>query len=143
MINKQVFVSPVTYIGPIGRLAIGWGVYESVADECKKAGIKKALITTTGLKGTGIVDEIKGILSHNSIAHEVYDKVTTNPKDYQIMEAYEVLKETGCDGVVSVGGGSSHDCGKGARVLAANEGKSICDFSISQNWMEAEKHIAG
>jgi methanol:N,N-dimethyl-4-nitrosoaniline oxidoreductase len=48
---------------PMNKIAIGWGVHEMVADECKQAGIKKALITTTGLKGTGIVDEIKQILT--------------------------------------------------------------------------------
>ncbi len=141
MINKEMFEFPITYTNVIPRIALGWGAHETVADECKAAKIKKALIVTSGLKGTGIVDEIKGILEHNGVPTEIYDKITSNPKDYQVMEAYKVLKDGECDGVVSVGGGSSHDCGKGVRVVAANGGKDILNFSafIDPPWMEEVK----
>jgi alcohol dehydrogenase class IV len=131
MINKEIHEFPIIYSNsnPIGKIAIGWGVHLTVADECKAANIKKALIVTTGLKRTGIVDEIKSILNYNGVPTEVYNKVTSNPKDYQVMEGYKVFKESGCDGVVSVGGGSSHDCGKGIRIVAANDGAYICDLS--------------
>jgi len=141
MIDKEVFQFPIIYTNPIGRIAIGWGAHQTVADECKALNIKKALITTTGLKGTGIVDEIKQILTTNGVVVEVYDKVTSNPKDYQMMEAYQVFKEAGCDGVVSVGGGSSHDCGKGVRIVSANDGRHITEFAafIEPPWMEELK----
>jgi alcohol dehydrogenase class IV len=139
--NKQVFQFPIIYTNPIGRIAMGWGAHETVADECKAIKIKKALITTTGLKGTGIVDEINQILVSNGVATEIYDRVTSNPKDYQMMEAYNVFKEAECDGVVSIGGGSSHDCGKGVRIVAANDGRHITDFAafINPPWMEEVK----
>jgi methanol:N,N-dimethyl-4-nitrosoaniline oxidoreductase len=138
MIEKRVFEFPITYTTVIGQIAIGWGVHETVANECKALSIKKALITTTGLKGTGIVDEINHILTTNGIATEIYDKVTSNTKDNEVMEAYEVFKAAECDGVVSVGGGSSHDCGKGVRAVAANDGKYIGDMSVFLDppWME-------
>ncbi|MFC1933001.1 iron-containing alcohol dehydrogenase [Chloroflexota bacterium] len=134
MINNQMRQFPIVYTGPVGRTAIGWGVHTTVADECKAANVKKALIVTTGLKGTGIIDEIKGILEYNGIATELYDKITSNPKDYQVMEAYKVFKEGECDGVVSIGGGSSHDCGKGVRIVACNDGKDILDFVPGMPW---------
>jgi alcohol dehydrogenase class IV len=143
VINKQMYQFPIIYTMPINRIAIGWGVHETVADECKQAGIKKALITTTGLKGTGIIDEINQILTGNGIATEIYDKITSNPKDHEVTEAYQVFKNAECDGVVSVGGGSSHDCGKCVRILAANEEKQIYDFVLHKDvpWMEeAKKH---
>ena len=141
MIDKRIFEFPIIYTNQIGQVAIGWGVHETVANECKAAGIKKALITTTGLKGTGIVDEINQILTSNGVATEIFNKVTSNPKDYEVMEAYKVFKESGCDGVVSVGGGSSHDCGKGVRAVAANNGKYICDMAVVLDppWMETLK----
>jgi len=141
MIDKKVFEFPIRYTQPVGKIAIGWGVHETVADECKAANIKKALITTTGLKGTGIIDEINQILTTHGISTEIYDKVTSNPKDYEVMEAYKVFKEAECDGVVSVGGGSSHDCGKGVRAVAANDGKYICDMAalLDPPWMEEIK----
>jgi alcohol dehydrogenase class IV len=143
MIDKKVFEFPIHYTGVIGRIAIGWGVHETVADECKAVNIKKALITTTGLKGTGIVDEINQILTTHGISTEIFDRVTSNPKDYEVMEAYKVFKEAECDGVVSVGGGSSHDCGKGVRAVATNEGKDVCDMAvfIDPPWRETVKNF--
>ncbi len=140
MINKHISEFPIIYANsnPIGKIAVGWGVHTTVADECKAVNIKKALITTTGLRGTGIVDEIKGILNYNGISTEVYNKVTSNPKDHEVMEAYELFVGTQCDGIVSVGGGSSHDCGKAVRIVAANEGRHICDFAafVTKPWMK-------
>jgi methanol:N,N-dimethyl-4-nitrosoaniline oxidoreductase len=141
VINKKIYEFPIHYTSPLCKIAIGWGVHETVADECKAVNIKKALITTTGLRGTGIIDEINQILKTHGISTAIYDKVTSNPKDHEVMAAYKVFKEAQCDGVVSVGGGSSHDCGKGVRALAANDGKHISDFAafIDPPWMEAIK----
>jgi formaldehyde dismutase / methanol dehydrogenase len=136
MINQQIAEFPIIYSLSLGSYGIGWGVHTTVADECKKAGIKKALVVTTGLRGTGIVDEIVKILKHGGIATEVYKKVTSNPKDYEIMEGYEVYKKAECDGIVSVGGGSSHDAGKGIRIVLANDGRHICDFAAYLDWMQ-------
>jgi alcohol dehydrogenase class IV len=143
MINKQTFQFPVIYTNTVDKIAIGWGVHETVADECKQAGIKKALITTTGLKGTGIVEEINHILTTHGVSTEIYNKVTSNPKDYEVMDAYEAFKEAKCDGVVSVGGGSSHDCGKLVRAVAANGGRHVCDMAIFLDppWMEEVKKL--
>lgn len=141
MIEKNVFEFPISYTTVLGQIAIGWGAHETIADECKSANIKNALITTTGLKRTGIVDEIKGILNYHRIATEIYDKVTSNPKDYEIMAAYQMFKEAQCDGVVSVGGGSSHDCGKGVRAVSTYGGMNIHDMSVRRNpkWTEQAK----
>jgi len=132
MINTEMFQFPIIYANarPIGRIAVGWGVHKTVADECKAVGMKKALIVSTGLKGTGIVDEIDGVLKAGGIATEIHNKVTSNPKDTEVMEGYQIFKETGCDGVVSVGGGSSHDCGKAIRAVASNDGRNIMEFGI-------------
>lgn len=143
MIDERIFEFPISYTNLIGQTAIGWGAHKTVANECKAVGMKNAMITTTGLKGTGIVEEIDAILKQGGIATVIYDKVTSNPKDHEVMEAYEIFKESGCDGVVSVGGGSSHDCGKGVRAVYANDGKYIGDMvaAIDPPWMEAMKEL--
>jgi len=128
LINKQMIQYPIIYSRPGAKTGIGWGAHTTVADECKAANIKKALIVTTGLRGTGIVDEIKGILEYNGVATDLFNKVTSNPKDHEIMAGYKAFKEAECDGVVSIGGGSSHDCGKGIRVVASNNGRDIGEF---------------
>lgn len=143
MINKNIYEFPILYTNALPRIALGWGAHETVADECKTVKIKKALMVTTGLKGTGIVDEIKGILNYNGVSTEIYDRVTSNPKDFQVMEAYKVFKESGCDGIVAVGGGSSMDCGKSLRVVAANGGKDVLNFGafLDPPWMDTLKKL--
>lgn len=142
MINKEIFEFPIVYTNPIPRIALGWGAYQTVGDECKAAGMKKALIVTSGLKGTGIVEEIKGVINYAGVATEIFDKITSNPKDYEIMAAYKVFKEGQCDGVVAIGGGSSIDTGKCVRVLAANGG-NVTKYSVFLDppWTETLKKM--
>ena len=40
------------------------------------------------------------------MAVTVYDKVESNPKDYNVMDAYQLFTDEKCDGFVSIGGGS-------------------------------------
>jgi alcohol dehydrogenase class IV len=130
VINKEIFEFPIVYTNPIPKIALGWGAYQTIGDECKGAGMKKALIVTSGLKGTGIIEEIKGVIKHAGVATEVYDKITSNPKDHEIMAAYKMFKEGQCDGVVAVGGGSSIDTGKCVRVIDANGGQHVNNFTV-------------
>lgn len=143
VINQNIHEFPIIYTNPIPKIALGWGAHQTVADECKGAGIKKALLITSGLKGTGIIDEIKGILEHNGVAVDVYDGVTSNPKAHQVMEAYKVFTDGQCDGIVAVGGGSSMDTGKGVRVVAANGGEDVTNFIalLDPPWMETLKKL--
>ena len=130
MINKEIYEFPIVYTNPIPKIALGWGAHQTIGDECKAAGMKKAIIVTSGLKGTGIVEEIQGVINHAGVATEIYDKITSNPKDHEIMGAYKVFKETGCNGVVAIGGGSSIDTGKCIRVIDANGGKDVTNFTV-------------
>jgi len=143
LINENIHQFPIIYAGNwgLGRIATGWGAHKTVADECKQLGMKKALIVTTGLKGTGIVDEINQIISTQGVATEIFSGVTSNPKDHEVMAGYKVFKEAQCDGVVSVGGGSSHDCGKAIRAVASNDGTDVSNFQLGIDlpWTEQMK----
>ncbi len=141
--NKQRKEFQIIYVQPPRKVAIGWGVHQTVADECKSAGMSNALIVTTGLRGTGIVEEVREVLKYNGVSSEVYDKVSSNPRDFQVMEAYEAFKAAGCDGVVSIGGGSSHDCGKGLRLVHGNDGRHVNDMGIwlDPPWQEVIKGV--
>ena len=131
--NKQRKEFQIVYLNPPQRIAIGWGVYETIANECKNYGIKKALLITTGLKKTGIIDEVSQVLKFNGVAFEIFDKVSSNPRDFQAMEAFQAYKDAQCDGIVTVGGGSSHDVGKAVRLLIANPEKHITEMAA---WLD-------
>lgn len=111
------------------RAMIGWGAYRMAGEEAKAIGIKHALIVTSGLRGTGIIDEVTGVLKHAGIEVTVFNGVTSNPKDHEVHAAHKLFKEAQCDGVISVGGGSSHDAAKAVRIVEAHDGQSIREFN--------------
>jgi len=124
MLNKQIRQFPLLYVHQHARQIVGCGAYEMTGMECKMYGITNALVVTTGLKGTGIVEEVCSVLKNAGIAYTIFDKVTSNPKDYEVKAGAKVYREAGCNGVVSIGGGSAHDAGKGIRICMTNEGEN-------------------
>src|SRR5438132_13348753 len=87
---------------------------------------------------------MKSIFEKAGVAVSIYDKVESNPKDYNCMDAYKLYIDDKCDGFVSIGGGSSHDTTKGARVVAAHDGRNINEFQGFQTSEKLENpaHIA-
>jgi alcohol dehydrogenase class IV len=123
MIKTEIKEFPLLYVRQHSRAIVGWGSHKMAGEECKAYGIKHALLVSTGIEGTGIIEEVKGVLEYAGIAISVFDGITSNPKDKEIFVAYKAYKDAGCNGIVSVGGGSSHDAGKAVRLLATNEGE--------------------
>ncbi|QIN80483.1 NDMA-dependent methanol dehydrogenase [Rubrobacter marinus] len=119
---------PIKEFHPIPRGLMGPGAYELIGVEAKKLGFKKTLIMTSGLKGTDIIEDIKGKVEYQGIEVVVYDKVESNPKDYNVMDAYQLYSENSCDSFISIGGGSSHDACKAARIVVAHDGRNINEF---------------
>lgn len=58
---------------------------------------------------------------------KVYDGVQPNPTIKNVNAGLDILHSNECDCVISLGGGSSHDCAKGIALLATNGGK-IADY---------------
>lgn len=110
------------------RSLLGAGAAEQAGPEAAAMGLKHVLFVTSGLRGTGIIDECKTNFENAGVSVTVYDRVESNPKDYNVMDAYKAFTEAECDGFVSIGGGSSHDTTKGARVVAAHDGRNVNEF---------------
>jgi methanol:N,N-dimethyl-4-nitrosoaniline oxidoreductase len=125
---SKVFEFPVKEFFPQPRGLIGPGASEMAGPEAAAMGLKHVLFVTSGLRGTGIIDEMKKNFEQAGVAVTVYDKVESNPKDYNVMDAYKFFTQAQCDGFVSIGGGSSHDTTKGARVVAAHDGRNVNEF---------------
>ena len=75
----------------------------------------------------GMADKVKGILEEAGLDVVIFDGAQPNPTDLNVEAAFEVWKENSCDAIVSLGGGSSHDCAKGLGLIAANGG-NIRDY---------------
>jgi methanol:N,N-dimethyl-4-nitrosoaniline oxidoreductase len=119
---------PIKEFHNVPRGLLGPGAYELVGVEAKQLGFKRSLLMTSGLRGTGIIEDIVGKVKYQGVDVVVYDKVESNPKDYNVMDAYQLYADEKCDSFISVGGGSTHDACKGARIVAAHDGRNVNDF---------------
>lgn len=104
---------------------MGAGCVSVVGERCKILGGKKALIVTDkflrSMEG-GAVELTVKYLTEAGIEVAYYDGVEPNPKDTNVREGLAIFKSEDCDMIVTVGGGSSHDCGKGIGIAATHKG---------------------
>ncbi|MCX5464946.1 iron-containing alcohol dehydrogenase [Alcaligenes parafaecalis] len=93
-----------------------------------KMGFKKALIITDAdLAKLGMAQLVAEKLTAQGINTAIFDKVQPNPTVGNVNAGLDALKAHGADLIVSLGGGSSHDCAKGVALVASNGGK-IADY---------------
>lgn len=90
----------------------------------KSLGGKKVLVVTDGfLARSGMAADIQNILKSSDIDSVVFDGVEPNPKDINVEAGLSVFKQNQCDSIISLGGGSSHDCAKAIGLVASNGGR--------------------
>ncbi|GIU53448.1 L-threonine dehydrogenase [Shewanella sp. KT0246] len=107
---------------------IGQGGVDDAINDIKTLGFKRALIVTdTPLVKIGLVEKVTSKLIDNGIAVFVFDGVQPNPTMGNVEAGLTMLKAHECDFVISLGGGSPHDCAKGIALVATNGGK-ISDY---------------
>jgi len=120
-------LGPVRYLVPPISM-IGCGSAKTVGDYLKTLGAKKALIVTdAGLSKIGVAATIKKYIEDAGLQATIFDGAEPNPTDLNVADGVKAYKENGCDSIVSLGGGSSHDTGKGVGIVATNGGQ-IKDF---------------
>lgn len=105
------------------NLLFGRGRVNEIGLEVAKYG-KKALIVTgrSSTKKSGLLDKTKSLLEEAKVEYEVFDKVEQNPLTTTVYEGVEVIKETGCDIILGLGGGSIMDAAKSIAFSAKNPG---------------------
>lgn len=84
-------------------------------------GRKALIVTDTHLDKMGISEGIKESLTNAKVDFTLFDKVTTEPIMEYVEEGLKVFIENKCDLIISVGGGSPIDTGKGISVLVTNK----------------------
>jgi alcohol dehydrogenase len=86
---------------------------------------RKALIVTTAgnsVKKYGYLARLEEQLHKANVEYVLFDRVLANPIKSHVMEGAKIAKETGCDFVIGLGGGSSIDSAKSIAVMATNAG---------------------
>jgi len=107
---------------------LGVGCSKETGEQAKQLGAKKMLIVTdAGLAKIGVADQIKGYIEAAGLQAVIYPGAEPNPTDKNVHDGVKVYQDNGCDGLVTLGGGSSHDCGKGIGLVIAGGG-NIRDY---------------
>ena len=97
---------------------VGENCSSQIPDRLKNIGGTKPLVVTDqGIVAVGILKQITGILDAAGMQYAVYDKTVPNPTDNNVAEAFELYKKEKCDSLITLGGGSSHDCGDRKSVV--------------------------
>lgn len=107
---------------------MGAGCLKDATDSIKAQGFTKGLIVTDKiLNQIGVVKQVQDLLSERHVEAVVFDGTQPNPTIGNVNAGLALLKQNECDFVISLGGGSPHDCAKGIALVAANGGK-IADY---------------
>jgi alcohol dehydrogenase len=108
---------------------MGIGAHKQLGEQVKSLGGTKPLIVTDkGITKAGLSKQIMDLIKQDTgIDAILYDETIPNPTDENVHAGLKVFKDNNCDMIISFGGGSSHDCGKGIGIVATNGG-NIRDF---------------
>lgn len=80
------------------------------------------VVTDPGVRQQPWFPDILSSLHGEHLQYEVFDGITVNPKDHECAEGASRYKQSGCNLILAVGGGSVMDCAKGIGILANNAG---------------------
>jgi alcohol dehydrogenase len=108
---------------------MGIGAHKQLGAQIKTlGGTKPYIVTDKGITNAGITQKIVDLIKADTgLDSVVFDDTIPNPTDKNVAAALEIYKSKRCDMIISLGGGSSHDCGKGVGIVATNGG-TIHDY---------------
>lgn len=110
------------------EMVFGVGSRNLTGQYLENFGIKKPMIVTDqGIINAGWLDQILKILKDQNISYTIFDEVTPNPRDYEVMKGSELYLSKKCNGIIALGGGSPMDAAKGIGIVA-NNGGHILDY---------------
>jgi alcohol dehydrogenase class IV len=111
----------------------GTGASGRLADELDRLGVRRPLIVTdAGLLAVGLVDRVIGPLTDRAI---VYTGVQANPTEADVLGGLDRYRESACDGLVGLGGGSPIDAAKAIRLLATHPGR-LADYDLNTGGLD-------
>ncbi|MBR3555521.1 MAG: iron-containing alcohol dehydrogenase [Oscillospiraceae bacterium] len=111
---ESIFNSP-------NPILFGIGAAARTGLELQKLGCKKVLaVFDKGVEQAGVAEKVLKAIRDAGIEIVVYNNVQADPPVWSVEEAGALGVKEGIDGVVGIGGGSSLDTAKGAKMLQTN-----------------------
>ncbi|WP_459176653.1 iron-containing alcohol dehydrogenase [Ewingella americana] len=110
------------------RNIFGEGSVQEAGELAKTLKAEKVLIVTDKFLGqSGMADQVAEIFKKAGIDTHIFCGAEPNPTDRNVADGIQAYLQNNCNAIVSLGGGSSHDCAKGIGLIASNGG-NIKDF---------------
>lgn len=107
---------------------VGTNALGEAAPLLKKMGNKAFIVTGRHVAVSNMMKQLTALLDENGIDCVIFDGITGEPTDTMIENGVEMLKSSGCDFIIGIGGGSPLDSAKAIAAMAVNEG-SIADYN--------------
>lgn len=107
---------------------VGTNVLGEAAPLLKKMGNKAFIVTGRHVAVSDMMKQLTALLDENGIGCVIFDGITGEPTDTMIEKGVEMLKSSGCDFIIGIGGGSPLDSAKAIAAMTVNEG-SIADYN--------------
>ena len=114
------------------RVFFGAGAIQRLPEVVAAAGGSRVFVVTDpGVRGSGVIDRVIGVLDRAGVESVVFDEVEPNPAASTVERGAAALLAFGLDGtiVVPVGGGSSMDSAKALDLRAANDPVSVWELA--------------
>jgi alcohol dehydrogenase class IV len=119
-LEADSILEPRKFVAP--ELVCGMGVTDLAGRYAVNYGARKVfLVSDPGVVKAGWTARVEESLARNGIPYVLFDGVTPNPKDHEVMAGAECYAREHCDVIVTVGGGSPMDCAKGIGIVATND----------------------
>lgn len=99
----------------------GHGAINEIPGIVKGKGFKKAFVASDpDLVKFNVTSKVTDLLKENGIDFEVYSDIKPNPTIENIQHGVDAYKVSGADFMITIGGGSSMDTGKGIGIIVNN-----------------------
>ncbi len=99
----------------------GKGAINSIPEEIKGRGFKKAFVTSDpDLVKFGVTKKVLDVLEAANIPYTLFSEIKPNPTIENVQAGIEAFKDCGADCIVAIGGGSSMDTAKAIGIVITN-----------------------
>ena len=99
----------------------GHGAIKEIPGLLKARGLTKAFVASDpDLVKFGVTKRVTDLLEEAGIAYTVYSDIKPNPTIQNVQNGVAAYKESGADCMITIGGGSSMDTGKGIGIIINN-----------------------
>ena len=117
----------------------GHGAINEIPGIIAAHGFMKAFVASDpDLVKFGVTAKVTDLLDKNGIAYTVYTDIKPNPTIENVQHGVEAYKKSGADFMITIGGGSSMDTGKGIGIVVNNP--EFADIRSLEGVAPTKKH---